>query len=252
MSTEIVDANRKAVAMLQNGNHDEALVSFRCALVGIRQSVTDANINDNTDPAELQDKGNLHTDYQFNAAQDPIHHQRGETSNLILAVPPGYSDSNEEWERVASPGNLFYVYNNAFDVGGSSHQEIEVATMLSPVVLFNIALTYHRKGLCDGTNSSKKLRKALQLYSMASSLLSSEDNVTDLYIIQLSVLNNTGQIHSHLFEENNAIQCRVRLHKALFEGPARSLLSMASCAFFVRSALRLEVSRDGFTFSPDA
>jgi hypothetical protein len=51
-------------------------------------------------------------------------------------------------------------------------------------------------------------------------------------------------------EENNAIQCRVRLHQALFEGPARSLLSMASYAFFVRSTLRLEVSRDGFTFSP--
>jgi hypothetical protein len=65
-----------------------------------------------------------------------------------------------------------------------------------------------------------------------------------------ALLNNMGHIQRHLFEENNAIQCRVRLHKALLEGPACSLLSMASYAFFVRSTLRLEVSRDGFTFSP--
>jgi hypothetical protein len=237
MSTEIVDVNRKAVAMLQqNGNHDEALVSFRRALIGIRQIVT--NTNNATNPVEQRGNENSPSYYHFIAAQGPIHYQRGEASNLIHAVPPGYSDSVEELEAVvASPGNLFSVYNDAFDFGGSSHQEIDIVTTLSPVVLFNIALTYHRKGIFDGTNSSKHLKRALQFYSMASSLLSTEDNVTELFIIRLALLNNKGHIHSHLFEENNAIQCRVRLHKALFGSPARSLLSMASYAFFVRSTL---------------
>jgi tetratricopeptide (TPR) repeat protein len=250
MSAKIADANRMAVAMLQDGNHGEALVSFRRALVGIKQSV--ANANNNTDLARRQDKGHSHADYLINAAQDPVLYQRGGTSNLLLAVPPGYSASAEDWKSVASPGNLIYVYNNAFDFGVNLQQEIDIVNMLSPVVLFNIALAYHRKALY-GVNSSKKLRKALQLYSMASTLLSSEDNVTDLYIIQLAVLNNMGQftvIFSKKTIPSNA-ECGftrlylkvqpVRLHKALFKGPARSLLSMASCAFFIRSALRLEV-----------
>lgn len=245
MSIEVADANRRAVAMLQNGSRDEALASFQRALVKIRQSVNNYNIN----PAERQGKGH-----------GPIHDQHGETSNFINTVPPGCIESTEEWESAASPGNLFYLYNHAFDFErnptmeiGSSQQESDITTMLSSVVLFNTALTYQRKGLFDGTNSSKKLRKALQLYSMASCLLSSQDDVADLYIVRLALLNNMGQLHSHLFEENDAIQCRVRLHKALFEGPARSLLSMASYEFFVRSTLCLGLSRDGLRlYSPAA
>jgi hypothetical protein len=154
--------------------------------------------------------------------------------------------------------NLSSLYNHAFVVGPLpttytriSLQGIDHHVRLTTVLIFNIALTCHQKGLLDGPMSLEILRKAIhryQLVCMRMSLLSSPGAMEDLYVIQLVSWNNMGHIYSHLTEKEDAIRCRALLHQALFEDAALSLGSMHGYPYasFYLFVVCTEVRRRGF------
>jgi hypothetical protein len=222
MPNECVDANQKAVAMLHNGDHDQALASFRRALIDIQECVVES-----ADPEERQGMASCHSHRQLlpieqQGTKDEMH---GEINNLVFSVALGDSESAES-QGATTPGNLFGFYNHAFVVKAlvpnmvtrTSRQEIDHYAMVSTVLVFNIAVTYHIEGLLYGPSSSNNLRKALQLYLMATALLVTKqggDVHQDLYM---------GHIYSHFSEQEDAMQFRVYLYQALFTDSARGLL----------------------------
>jgi hypothetical protein len=226
LNETIADANRKAVALLQNGKYDQAVAAFGGALTGVKQNIT--NGADQAERAEINDCRDPHTQPLV-----PVKHQGPEEeTRIITSIAIGDCESAEG--QTASPGNLLSLYNHAFVFLNTkllpsaetvtSQQEIDSVSMLSAVLLFNTALTFHVKGLSDGNSRSKNLRQALRLYSMVTiCLLSPQDGFGNMFVIQLASWNNMGHIYSHFCEEEKAIQCRARLYRALFEDSAGSL-----------------------------
>jgi hypothetical protein len=239
---ESVDANQKAgITMLQNGDNDQALYSFRRALVETRQCIAEsAPIPEQPQGAACREYFEL--PFVFEEQGIDTEHS-GDVSTLTLSVALGES-------QISMSSNLFSFYNYAFVVGTLpatytriSQQGIDHHVRLTTVLIFNMALTCHKKGLLDGPMSLESLRKAIDMYKlvcMKLSLLSSPGAhaLEDLYVIQLASWNNMGHIYSHLAEKEDAIRCRALLHQALFEDAALSLVSMhgypyASFYFFV-------------------
>jgi hypothetical protein len=246
MPNEFPDANRQGIAMLQNGEYKDALVSFRRALTGIREAAGPAK-------RRSQDCGHPHT--QPEGTEDERIGIESET--FISSVALGGYESAEG--NNASPGNPFSVYNHAFvfrntTLNPTLRQRDTMFITQSSVILFNTALTYQRKGLLGGPHSSKHLRKALQLYSMATGLFLHNfvfDNI--LFVIQLATLNNTGQIHGHFCEEEKASQCRSYLYHSLFDDTTSTLhfLHGSPYAVFYLCMVGSEVRRRGFNFAED-
>jgi hypothetical protein len=197
MPNECVDANQKAVAMLHNGDHDQALASFRRALIGIQECVLES-VDPEDERQGIMAFCHSHRQLLPIEQQGTKDEMNGEINNLVFSVALGDSESAES-QGATTPGNLFGFYNHAFVVKvlvpnmvtRTSRQEIDHYAMVSTVLVFNIAVTYHIKGLLYGPASSNNLRKALQLYLMATALLVTKQggDVQDLYIIQLASWN---------------------------------------------------------------
>jgi tetratricopeptide (TPR) repeat protein len=224
MSRKCVNENQKAVAMLQNGECDQAIAIFSRALLGIQQCVESASQAGKacryspTRPLDFQD-------------ESAEVERRRQTNHLIASVALGDCYELAESQRPATHDNLFSFYNHAFvfrslpDIATrTSQQESHDHTLISTVLIFNLAMAFYGKGLCASTpKSSKYLRKALQLYTMAISLISDEAGFEGLHAIELASWNNIGHIYSHLAEHENAMNCRAHLYQALFADPATSL-----------------------------
>jgi hypothetical protein len=203
----LVDANAEAVAMLQNGNHDRALATFRCALAACRHTTT----------------------RPFNFEDDREDEMSQETNSIIVSVALG--DYGLAERQSATPNNLFGFYNHAFVFESppgittrTSQQESNRNIVLLTVLLFNTAMALYGKAICgDGPNSSNYLTRALQFYSMAISSITEEASFEDLRTIQLASWNNMGYIYSHFSEHENAMKCRVYLYQGLFADPYTSL-----------------------------
>jgi hypothetical protein len=228
MQNECVDSNQKAVAMLHGGDHDQALASFRRALVVVQQCVKSAGPEERLGmPCRPSHTQSLLPIIEEEDTENEI---GGEINNLIFSVALGDSESAES-QAAAAPGNLFSFYNHAFVVSAlpkslftrTSRQENDHYSMLSSVLLFNMAVTFHKKGLAHGPNSSNNLRKALQLYFVATALLAYQDGFQALYVIQRASWNNMGHIYSHFSEQEGAMQCQVYLDESLLAESASSL-----------------------------
>jgi tetratricopeptide (TPR) repeat protein len=248
-------ANQEAgITMLQNGDLDQALHSFRRALVEIRQCITESASHKETQGVARRpyfEQPQLSVEEQDIDAQ-----HNGDASTLILSVALG--DCTPTESKTAKSSNLFSFYNHAFVVGTpstnytrTSQHGIDHHARLTSVLLFNMALTYHRKGLLDGSKSLETLRKAIQVYQLCinmSLLACPGGSLDDIYVIQLASWNNMGHLYSDLAETDDAIRCRALLYQALFEDAAFSLDLMhgypyASFHVFVVGS---EVRRRGF------
>ena len=250
MSYESVDANQKAgIAMLQYGDHDQALSSFRRALLEIEQCVINASLEERRGSA-----CRLHLEQPLSVEEQGIDTEHsGDVSTLISSVALGDGELAES-----------SFYNHAFVVGTlptdytrTPKEESDHHVRLTTVLLFSMAMTFHKKGLLDGPMSLESLRKAIQIYElvcMKMSLLSRPGYLEDLYVIQLASWNNMGNIYSHLAETEDAIRCRALLHQALFEDTALSLGLMYGYPYasFYLFVVCSEVRRRGFkALSPE-
>jgi tetratricopeptide (TPR) repeat protein len=230
MSNAIVDlaadTNDKAVAMLQNGERDQAIAFFSRAIDVIQQSV-----NMSSFPRDLTDIACRYSptkslNFKYQGSEDE---EGGDTNNLIVSVASGDYELAES--QTVTDDNLFSFYNHTFVFGSlpgivttTSQQESHHEALISAILIFNLALAFYGKGLCGGgPRSSKYLRKALQLYAMTISLVSDEAGFEGLHAIELASWNNIGQIYSHLAEHENAMECRAHLYQTLFADPATSL-----------------------------
>jgi tetratricopeptide (TPR) repeat protein len=228
MSHEFINGNQNAVAMLRNGERDQAIAFFSRALIGIRQCVESVGQADQHDRACSRSPTRPPL---FNFEEQGTEDENSrETNNLIISLALGNCYESAESQTVTSD-NTFSFYNHAFVFGTipqittrTSQQETHHDTMITAVLIFNLALAFYGKGLCaHGPKSSKYLRKALHLFAMAISLI---NGFEELRALELASWNNVGHIYSHFAEHENAMKCRVHIYQTLFVPPATSLRLM--------------------------
>jgi hypothetical protein len=253
MVYESIDAHQKTgIIMLQNGDYDQALCSFRRALAETGQCVAESASAE--EPRGAECRVYLEQPLAVEGQGSDTEHS-GEVSNLTLTVALGDS-------QTSMSSHLSSLYNHAFVVGTLpttskriSQQGIEDHHVrLTTVLLFNMALILHKKGLLDGPMWMDSLRKAIHIYQlvcMRMSVLSRPGALEDQYVIQLVSWNNMGHIYSHLAKQEDAIRCRTLLHQALFEDTALSLRSMHGYPYasFYLFVVCTEVRRRGKVLS---
>jgi tetratricopeptide (TPR) repeat protein len=242
MLYESAVANQKAgITMLQNGDLDQALCSFRRAIAETRQHATESASHE--EAQGIEEEG-IDTELS------------GDASTLILSVALG--DCKLAESKTAKSSNLFSFYNHAFVNGSPSTTSTRTSqhgiyhhVRLTAVLLFNIALVFHRKGLLDELESLESLRKAIKAYQLCINMsLLSHPGVgwDDLYVINLVSWNNMGHVHSCLAKKDDAIQCRALLYQALFEDADLSFSLMLGYPYasFYLFVVGSEVRRRGF------
>jgi hypothetical protein len=217
----VVNANDEAVAMLRNGDHDHARASLQRALEVVQQYIHICSF-----PGEPPETCHYSPSQPLRVEQQENEDENGrETNRIIVSVALG--DYGLAESQTTTPDNTFSFFNHAFLFRfrpsmpmRSSQQE-----MLTTVLVFNMAITLHSRGLAEEHDSSQNLRKAIRLYrlAMTSSLLTSQVDFQDLHAIQLASWKNVGHIYSHFSEHEKAMKCRVHLFQALFADPATSL-----------------------------
>jgi hypothetical protein len=222
----VVNANEEAVAMLRNGDHDHAFASLHRALEVVQQYIRICS-----SPGEPPEGCSYSPAQSLRVVQQESEDENArETNSIIVSVALG--DYGLAESQTTTPDTTFSFFNHAFlfrfppsmAIGISSQQE-SYSERLMTVLVFNMAITQHRKGLVEEHNSSQNLRKAIRLYQLATTmrLLTNQSNLHDLHPIQLASWNNVGHIYSHFNEHEKAMKCRVDLFRALFVDPDTSL-----------------------------
>jgi hypothetical protein len=95
------------------------------------------------------------------------------------------------------------------------HMSPNNETRAGSILLYNVALAYHKLGLCRGDCSC--FDRARKYYTMCTNLLNeiSIFNSTD-YLIYLSAANNLGCIHSYFAETAEAREVHSNMRQVLF------------------------------------
>jgi hypothetical protein len=220
--------------MLRNGDHDHARASLHRALEVVQQYTRICSF-----PGEPPDACSYSPAQPLRAVQQENEDENARESNRII-VSVALGDYGLAESQTTTPDTTFSFFNHAFlfrfrpsmAMGTSSQQE-SYSRILTTVLVFNMAITQHRKGLVEEHNSSQNLRKAIRLYRLATttSLLADQGDFQDLHAIQLASWNNVGHIYSHFYEHEKAMKCRVHLFRTLFVDPGTSLRLTCSYSY---------------------
>lgn len=207
----IVAMNYSAVALLCQGKHGEALNMLGQALHSIRDRVDGTMMEVEGAPATVT------------------------CSLSSLPIAKGLDDDSS-----SSAHNLFCFYNRAFVFPDTSTSSTISKQMdYSKVILFNMALTLHHKGLvstsgCDKT-TTQYLQKALSIYKTIVALQCKKaTSSTSSFIntLLMAVYSNMGHIYSHFFARQEAIQCRYMINAMLLQSSSRRNMSSEDYVVF--------------------
>jgi hypothetical protein len=143
-------------------------------------------------------------------------------------------------------------YNGAFTMDGVT-DDAYVAPELSAVILFNLGLLYHRRGMATG--NSKALIKALRIYDFSLSALFGEESAAhggtavDMTLLELALYSNIGHVNKHFFNQEDTIRSQSHLRSKLATVNA-SQLSQSEYEFFYLNVIMTHNQQ--FAFAPAA
>jgi hypothetical protein len=157
-------------------------------------------------------------------------------------------------DLIVSPNNAFRVYNSVFsfsETNAAPSQESREdrdsrSTLL--VVLYNFGLLMHRRGIIEGKDVF--LRKALQLYGMASDLVQGTPLEADgnLRLLQLALWTNQGHLCSHFLDDQGIYVCFQNAKYILLSSTSSSL-NREDYVFFLSN---VSFGHDGMKMAPSA
>lgn len=214
--------NNNGVTLLRNGEHVEALNTFREALDGLCGFMA---LDD-----ELADT----------EAIGPC--------DILSSVPIEKGIFVSDADDATSPHNSYCFYNRAFELPNTPlvESDLEQVKAFSVVMLFNMGITIHHKGLAGGSRSTALLNKALGFYKM---ILCVHENQEDsraapprfafrmLKVLLMAVYSNMGHIFSHFFNVEESELYRFKLQNLLASSPElRSAIASEEYVVFFLNA----------------
>jgi hypothetical protein len=222
-TSSIINLNNEGVSLLQQSHqHAAALDKFGRALDILREFLAD---DDSDEALSAADSSPIST----TILSVPIKTD----SSASLMIPKSFSNFNDDtvYSVASSPHNSFCFYERAFLLDPEDTTHISSITLTS-VLLFNMGLSFHQRGLSCGGNSTFFLQKALGLYKMfaalTGSVASAQGNgnphllqqkhreyrtMISMRTILMALWNNMGHLYSHFFMYNEESECgRQLLH----------------------------------------
>lgn len=203
MDQATADLNNAAVAHFNSGDLGRAFDLFRCAL----QQTMDGNHHLGAQsPAALPSIGTAPPQDQSMSAPAPSDSDRGSGISSGSSCPPANAGRTDFKINTCMP----FIHAKCFGIVGTpgaySPDPLINTTIVSTLVVFNLALLYHIKGTHEKALCERRLCKSHALYSRAHLILSSAgafsgctgNAVVDL--LSMAVFNNLAHVSYELAE----------------------------------------------------
>lgn len=206
MSNSYYAYNNLGVALLQQGEHDAALVCFHRALRSVRNYIERSRT--------------LHI------------HARG-TTGSTMKVGCLIATCRKQFQATEDTTDykIFVLYDKAFLIYAKTEMNSATPLFLGrydtlknrekvvACTMFNIALTYHRRALLQTDQVSKRLiNKAESMYCTLLQLIMQDEDYHDkespYCLLLCATWNNLGEICAQRDDQKEIIACHYRLSKA--------------------------------------
>ena len=180
------ELNNSAIAYLQSGRAEEAMVLLQIALSKLRDQFVERRdpeserTGEDTPIEEDDDDQSMKSDDESDPCPKPT-----SSISVFSSVPV--------WIQQDTSCLTFYDRALLVDI----NTPFEDNELLSAVILFNMALLHHSRGLEFG--KSDFLERASHLYQIALDILQKQKSANGNYLIIMALLNNMAHIDSHLF-----------------------------------------------------
>lgn len=270
-----IDLNNLAVAQLQADRSNEAIHLFRVALADMKDRTTatchhatstppTARLESQSVPTfsetsmEPEETNAFITMEGFqdddsivvSSSDSPDHHTHQAQAlkpKTLQSIPLRSEYMTAQQDTRPLDHSFISMFDRAFCIDDDCEDEDEL--MSAVVIMYNMALVNHARGIDRGTNSY--LSNALQLYEMALNLL---ENMSlfppEAVLLLLALYNNVAHIYSHRYAIQPTRKFLDLLHQVLkdFASPT---IEEEDYALFYLNALVYENNRD-FAFAPAA
>ena len=178
--------NNSAIAYLQTGRADEAMMLLQIALANLRDQFVERRDRDGEGPCEDKPIEEDDVDQSMDS-EDKLEPCSKQASSISVfgSVP--------FW--IQQDASFLTLYDRALLV--DTDIPCEDDELLSAVILFNMALLHHSAGLQCG--KSDFLERASRLYQIALNILQKQHDPNANYLLLMALFNNIAHIDSHLF-----------------------------------------------------
>lgn len=260
-----IEINNKAVSCIQNGQSKEALELLRIVLADLKDqfAASDNNlfpvsssrctvpvIDDFSSTPCVRPYTHVDSTFELSRTASYNSYEHGpdammeavQARSSIRPVP--VLDDILLQQSIAKEECALCIYDQALLVS-LEEQDGEVITS---VILYNMALVNHNRGIHRGRTSF--LSKALRLYKMSLDiLLKSDCRSHSIDILLLALFNNAAQIYSQLFDLEEMRQCLDCMREVLASDPQESSESDQLGVFFLNTIF---YPGEEFTLAPAA
>ena len=210
MTTSLLEMNNHAVLnMLRDRNYELAMKSLTKTLTLIKHHMnsTGGIRSDVTNEEKTRDSPSWHSG-------DPC---------VFVTEPSSYGDIADD-QRIGCSSSMFEAPILLSTTQHPRNQDAETWELLSYVVLYNMALTCHLKGMEEQGNPSIRNRFLLSsatLYKQARTILESRSGFEVSILHELAISSNLGHIYLTLGDEDEA--------KLYFEHLLSVILCVVDC-----------------------
>jgi tetratricopeptide (TPR) repeat protein len=250
IASTIIDLNNNALTHFLSGDYDRAIAMLRVAF---------ATFSTNLQPQPgatmrwVESDGSFQssTSSSFNFTQESRGHPQHEDELPIMMdcdvdsivkkeKALRYLRAEPTCSFASSPNTAYSMYNRALVL---SEDQDDCALLVtyqhrtSAIILYNLALVHHNIGVHLGVSAA--LPHALKLYEMAMETVDrgGADNFVDVQKLLFALLNNMGNIHTHLFHFEHTEHCLNSLRVVLAAASAQSSVMDDDYVFFFLNAL---------------
>jgi tetratricopeptide (TPR) repeat protein len=182
--------NNSAVMYLQAGRLHEAMELFQIALSKLRdqfvehqESDWEGNQSDCEKPIDQGDDEDQYMECEQDISE--IFSKPSMSISVFSSVPV--------WMPQDTSFLTFYDRALLVDINTPCHDR----ELLSAVILFNMALLHHSRGITCGKTDC--LERASRLYQIALDVLQKQIEHSTNYLLLMAIFNNMAHIDSHLF-----------------------------------------------------
>ena len=198
-SSYAIKLNNRAASCVENGNFSDAFTYFKQALDNSKSMIRSESSN-------------------ANGKNDDEH----DNNSPLKFGLDDLMDTRDYEMTSCTPSNGGFVYQNAIHIDDSyvcqlASSNLDLNTMVSTVVVFNLALTHHLVAITEsdektpaaasGQSYKLLLRKASKLYQAVLKILKNsrlhEQGRSSIFFVS-SILNNLGHVHNLLDEKEES------------------------------------------------
>jgi tetratricopeptide (TPR) repeat protein len=240
IASTIIDLNNNALTHFLSGDYDRAIAMLRFAFKTFSTNVQYPSAT----MKRVESDGSFQSSTSFNFTQEsrlPQHEELPmmmdcDVDSIVKEKAMRCLQVQPTCPFASSPNTAYSMYNRALVLSEDQDDYALLVTYqhrTSAIILYNLALVHHNIGVHLGVSAA--LPQALKLYEMAMETVDRGANFVDVQKLFLALLNNMGNIHTHLFHFEHTERCLNSLREVLAASAQTSAMDDDYVFFFLNA-----------------